>query len=42
MRRGYHSEYTDAGIGNISNAGNYVPGKHRYYGRFNQGVVTVT
>ena len=33
--------FTDAGIGNISNAGNYVPGKHRYYGRFNQGVVTV-
>ena len=33
--------FTDAGIGNISNAKNYVPGKHRYYGRFNQGVVTV-
>lgn len=33
--------FTDAGIGNIANAGNYVPGKHRYYGRFNQGVVTV-
>ena len=33
--------FTDAGVGNISNAGNYVPGKHRYYGRFNQGVVTV-
>ena len=33
--------FTDAGIGNISNAGNYEPGKHRYYGRFNQGVVTV-
>ncbi len=33
--------FTDAGVGNISNAGNYEPGKHRYYGRFNQGVVTV-
>ena len=25
--------FTDAGIGNISNAKNYVHGKHRYYGR---------
>ena len=33
--------FTDAGIGNIANAGNYKPGKHRYYGRFNQGVVTI-
>ena len=33
--------FTDAGIGNISKAKNYVQGKHRYYGRFNQGVVTV-
>jgi len=33
--------FTDAGIGNIANAGNYRPGKHRYYGRFNQGVVTI-
>jgi len=33
--------FTDAGIGNIANAGNYIPGKHRYYGRFNQGVVTL-
>ena len=33
--------FTDAGIGNISKAKNYVPGKHRYYGRFNQGVVTI-
>ena len=33
--------FTDAGIGNIANAGNYEPGKHRYYGRFNQGVVTI-
>ena len=33
--------FTDAGIGNVSNALDYVPGKHRYYGRFNQGVVTL-
>lgn len=33
--------FTDAGIENISNAKNYVPGNHRYYGRFNQGVVTL-
>ena len=33
--------FTDAGIGNIANAGNYVPGEHKYYGRFNQGVVTI-
>ena len=33
--------FTDAGIGNIANAMNYVPGKHKYYGRFNQGVVTI-
>ena len=33
--------FTDAGVGNIANAKNYVPGKHKYYGRFNQGVVTV-
>ena len=33
--------FTDAGVGNIANAGNYVPGKHKYYGRFNQGVVTI-
>ena len=33
--------FTDAGIGNIANAGNYKPGVHRYYGRFNQGVVTI-
>ena len=33
--------FTDAGIGNIANAGNYQPGKHKYYGRFNQGVVTI-
>ncbi|MDY5611707.1 anaerobic ribonucleoside-triphosphate reductase [Dysosmobacter sp.] len=33
--------FTEAGIGNIANAGNYEPGKHKYYGRFNQGVVTI-
>ena len=33
--------FTDAGIGNIAHAGNYQPGKHKYYGRFNQGVVTI-
>ncbi len=33
--------FTDKGVGNIANAGNYEPGKHKYYGRFNQGVVTV-
>ena len=33
--------FTDAGVGNIANAKNYVPGRHKYYGRFNQGVVTL-
>ena len=33
--------FTDAGIGNVANAGNYEPDKHKYYGRFNQGVVTI-
>lgn len=33
--------FTDKGVGNIANARNYVPGKHKYYGRFNQGVVTL-
>ena len=33
--------FTDVGTENISKAKNYVPGRHRYYGRFNQGVVTV-
>ena len=33
--------FTDAGIGNIARAKNYEPGKHKYYGRFNQGVVTL-
>lgn len=33
--------FTDAGVENIPNAKNYIPGRHRYYGRFNQGVVTI-
>lgn len=33
--------FTDSGVGNIANALNYEPGKHKYYGRFNQGVVTI-
>ena len=33
--------FTDAGVGNIENRGNYREGEHRYYGRFNQGVVTI-
>ncbi|MEY8573698.1 anaerobic ribonucleoside-triphosphate reductase [Oscillospiraceae bacterium 21-37] len=33
--------FTDAGVGNIANAKNYIPGQHKYYGRFNQGVVTI-
>ena len=33
--------FTDKGVGNIANAGNYVEGQHKYYGRFNQGVVTI-
>jgi len=35
--------FTDAGVGNISNAldYDYENPQHRYYGRFNQGVVTL-
>lgn len=33
--------FTDAGEGNVANAGSYKPGQHKYYGRFNQGVVTI-
>ncbi len=29
------------GFDNIANAGNYEPGKPKYYGRFNQGAVTI-
>lgn len=33
--------FTDNGVGNIAKAKNYIPGKHKYYGRFNQGVITL-
>ena len=33
--------FTDAGLGNMARAGNYKNGVHKYYGRFNQGVVTI-
>lgn len=33
--------FTDAGIGNIAKAKNFDDKKHKYYGRFNQGVVTI-
>ncbi|WP_100426748.1 anaerobic ribonucleoside-triphosphate reductase [Hallerella succinigenes] len=33
--------FTDAQKGNLGNAKNYVEGVHKYYGRFNQGVVTI-
>lgn len=33
--------FTDAGVGNVANAKNFIEGKHKYYGRFNQGVVTI-
>jgi len=33
--------FTANGVGNIAKAGNYVEGEHKYYGRFNQGVVTI-
>ncbi len=33
--------FSDAGLGNMANARNYQEGKHKYYGRFNQGVVTI-
>ena len=29
------------GFNNVAKAGNYEPGKPKYYGRFNQGVVTI-
>ena len=34
--------FTDNGVGNIAKAKNYRPNKHKYYGRFNQGVVTLS
>lgn len=33
--------FTDNGIGNVAQAMNYDENKHKYYGRFNQGVVTI-
>ena len=33
--------FTENGVGNIANAKNYEEGKHKYYGRYNQGVVTL-
>ena len=33
--------FTEKGIGNVANAKNYDPDKRKYYGRFNQGVVTL-
>ena len=33
--------FTDK-VGNIANAKNFNPSKHKYYGRFNQGVVTIS
>lgn len=33
--------FTDKGLWNIAKAGNDKPGKHKYYGRLNQGVVTL-
>ncbi|MCI9296517.1 MAG: anaerobic ribonucleoside-triphosphate reductase [Lachnospiraceae bacterium] len=33
--------FTDENVGNLANAGNYDPNRHKYYGRFNQGVVTL-
>lgn len=34
--------FTDKGVENIAKALNYEAGKHKYYGRFNQGVVTLS
>ena len=34
--------FTDNGVGNIANAKNYKENEHKYYGRFNQGVVTIS
>lgn len=33
--------FTDKKLGNIANAKNYKENEHKYYGRFNQGVVTI-
>ena len=34
-------DHSGNGYDNVANAGNYEPGKPKYYGRFNQGVVTI-
>ena len=33
--------FSDKGLGNVARALNYREGEHKYYGRFNQGVVTI-
>ena len=33
--------FTGHGEENVAKAKDYLPGKHKYYGRFNQGVVTI-
>ena len=33
--------FTDVDVGNVAKAKNYIPGQHKYYGRFNMGVVTI-
>lgn len=33
--------FTDKNVGNMANSKNYNPKEHKYYGRFNQGVVTL-
>ena len=33
--------FNEARVVNVANASNYVEGQHKYYGRFNQGVVTL-
>jgi len=35
------TRYNNSGVGNIAKAKNYQEGKPKYYGRFNQGVVTL-
>lgn len=39
--RSFLTPDTTMHLGNIANALNYTPGKGKYYGRFNQGVVTL-
>ena len=40
-RRFLTPDRSGTGWNNVANAKNYVPGKPKYYGRFNQGVVTI-